>query len=154
MIALIVVSAMVLIATCIFGTVEGIRDAKHGTDPDHSKDFYLRLVIGAFVSSLLVRILLFRLLPYGTDWLDSKAFICSLSILFILGGMGGLYGFFLDISHNKSKGKAINYVGETADSDEWAKSKGRKNWVWEKLGFGLMFSLFYFLWVINALGYL
>lgn len=151
MTTLIIISTLVFLGSCVFGAIEGRLDAIYGTDPNHKKDWRKRLLIAVPASILVVRIFFYKLIPSDDWWLYDKPFISVIATFLMIVTMGFLYGFCLDVAHNISKGKPLNYVGNTAESDKFARDNNMKNWVIEKLAGGIIFGMIYFAWVINAL---
>ncbi len=147
----IIISAAVFLGSCLFGAIEGRIDAVYGTDPNHKKDWRKRLLIAVPVSILVVRIFLYKLVPHDDWWLYDKPFVSVVATVFMILAMGFLYGFFLDITHNISKGNPLTYVGNTADSDKFARDNNLDGWVLAKLAGGILSMIFYFAWVVNAI---
>lgn len=145
---LLIISALAFVLAMILGFAEGRHDAIKGTDPDHSKDFKFRLGIGSICAILIVRIWLWELVPFDDWWLYDRPFVSIIATLFMLSGLGFIYGFFLDITFNLAKGHQIDYIGKTAKSDQWAR-ENKKPIVWMKLLAAAVSLVFYFGWVLN-----
>lgn len=147
----IIISTAIFLLSVIAGAIEGRLDALYGTDPDHKKDFWLRVCIGLPFMILANRFILYRLLFSDGWWLYDKPFVAVVATIFMFVGCGLLYGYFLNITHNKNKNKPLDYIGNTAGLDKLARKLGIKNLnIMMPIG-GLMFVLFYYLWTFNAI---
>lgn len=135
----IIISSLIILATLIAGAIEGNHDATYGTDPDHKKDFGVRLIIGILVS-----------FPFNFAFL-SEWVVFLVASVFMLLALGFGYGLLLDISFNLKRGLPLTYIGNTALSDIEAR-KIRKKGIWllvVKL-MGFAFSVFfYYAWIFH-----
>lgn len=131
--------------TAIIAMVEGIRDARHGTDPDHSKDFWTRVIVG-FIPCLIFNTVYFW---RAFDLLET-VFVISAASLGMLTSFGFMYGAILNISYNLTKNKPLGYIGNTAETDKLARKENLTKWVTLIfIGGAILFGIFYWAWVFG-----
>lgn len=146
----ITISILIFITTALLGAREGYLDAKNGTDPDHSKDFIGRVIIGTLVSSIFNDIgtqILFR--QNLTDWVDYAVYMVF-QPTFMFVSMGFLYGACLNIAYNLKKGNKVTYIGTTAETDKFVKKVGiDKATLAIFIAGALIFGFFYYSWILS-----
>lgn len=163
---LIVVSTALIIASVIGGKLEGKHDALNGTDPQHWKDWLKRAAVAVPFSIVTILFLFYPFQPLSDSWFYTPQAKSLIALWFLLQGMALFYGFFLDTTHNKYKGKEPDYVGSsapnydslkymaygnTAASDKLAHKWGVSKWLVEgKFWGGVASSFIYFAWIINC----
>ena len=136
----IILTIIYFVWSAILGAIEGYRDAKNGTDIDHSKDFWKRVTLGLIFA--------FPLNYYGI-WLIKPVdpvFVISVLIAFMVVGAGFLYGLCLNIAHNLFKKKPLGYIGNTAETDKLL----RKNKI-DKIGMLIFFlgACFFYIFLLQ-----
>jgi hypothetical protein len=154
MITLIIASATLIVASVIGGKTEGKTDAIKGTDPEHWKDWLLRFIIALPSVWLTIDYGFYRGLPQSDNWFYSPMCKSLIAGIFLMVGMGMLYGFFLNTSYNKNKGKDPEFVGmpfkTTATTDKLAHKFGVAKYLTEMMFWGgAVFCFFYFAWTIH-----
>jgi len=146
----IITSILIFIATAFLGAREGYRDAKDGTDPDHSKDFVWRVCVGFLISAIFNDIgneILFK--NNLNDWIDYIVYMVF-QPTFMLVSLGFLYGALLNIAYNLKKGKKITYIGTTAETDKFSRKEGiDKYTLIIFFSASALFGLFYYAWILS-----
>jgi hypothetical protein len=131
--------------TAIIAITEGIRDARHGTDPDHSKDFWTRVIMGMIICLLANTLYFWR----AFEFLDTVLAI-GVSSFLMLVSFGFMYGAILNISYNLTKNKPLGYIGNTAETDKIARKENLTKWLTLLfIGGAILFGVFYWAWVFG-----
>lgn len=131
--------------TAIIAMIEGISDAKNGTDPDHSKDFKARVIIGTLLCLIANTLYFLRVF----EMLDT-AIAIGVSSGLMIASFGFMYGAILNISYNITKNKPLGYIGNTAEVDKLARKENMTKWVTLSFVAGaILFGIFYWAWVFG-----
>lgn len=131
--------------TAVIAMIEGISDAKNGTDQDHSKDFKARVIVGLILCSLANTLYFWR----AFEFLETVLAI-GVSSLAMLASFGFMYGAILNISYNLTKNKPLGYIGNTAETDKVARKAKISKWVTISFIAGaIIFGIFYRNWVFG-----
>jgi hypothetical protein len=146
----IIISALIFIFTAFLGAREGYLDAKNGTDPDHSKDFIRRVVVGSIVCLLFNGITSLSLLRHNlTDWIACVLYLLVIP-MFMLVSMGFLYGACLNVAYNLKKNKPITHIGSTAETDKFVTKAGiHKLTLVIFISGALLFGFIYYAWIFS-----
>lgn len=159
MITLIIASALLIAGSIIGSKTEGKNDAINGTDPEHWKDWLVRLITALPSVWLTIDYWFYRYLPDSEDFLYSPLFKSIIAGAFLIIGMGLIYAYFLNTTYNKYKGKPKDYLGmmppasiygNTATTDKIAHKWGIAKFMIkiELLG-GIVFCFFFYAWTIH-----
>lgn len=140
----IILTIIYFVGSAVFGSIEGYRDAKNGTDIDHSKDFWKRVTVGLIIAFPLNYWFIWLTKPYDPILVIGWALVC------MIVGAGFLYGMCLNIAHNMYKKKPLGYIGNTAETDKLIRdNKLQRVAILIFLAGASWFIFFFYSWVLN-----